>query len=258
MQEIDKFTQVAYLNAAAVRGDSRVIETEELAYVITPSSLERWYNAVSRCLLPPDRFDEINQLIEQFGDSNFNWHLWPDSSPQLLDFLVHKLRFQEIGTASFLTKTLKVELKSYIPRNQIVPLSDSTFDSYLQAKMHAWNNSADQISEIEKAALYSMNNPKHSTFVLLENRRVLAAVSSYSDSNCAYLRGDFVVPEHRGRGLYKELIQFRETELIKSQIHTLAVIADEETSAPIYKKMNYSFKGKIRVLAKKHSRWVSL
>jgi hypothetical protein len=258
--DLVNFTQLAYLNSAAVMSDSRVVDTVDWGYLMTPSAKDRWLNAVARCRLSPRRFAEIRDLANAFDrwGINFNWHHWPDSHPDLLNFLLKDLGLVRIADGDFLTKAIEQNSASTPGSKDIVALDESNFDSYIRAKMLGWNNGPQQKTEIEIAARHLMKDPRNQTWVLVQNGEVVGAASSHNDGKAAYLRGDFVVPDLRGKGFYRRLIEFRERALLAKGVHSLTVIADRETSAPIYKKMNYAIQGEVHVLARKKTQWVSL
>lgn len=260
MKSLELFTQHAYLTTAAVRDDSKIIESPEMAYLITPSCSERWMNSVVRCTYKYESFNEIRQVTNVFDHEgiNFNWHLWPSSNSKLAAFLENSLGMLSLGTGKFFTKLISKNSGSPHEDSVVAPLAEKYFDRYIDAKMCGWGNSSNQRHEIEAAARRLMKDPRNSTFLLLMNEVVVAAVSSFAQDGCAYLRGDFVVPEYRGKGFYKKLIKFRELELARTGIRWLTTIADVGSSAPIYQKMDYSDQGDISFFARKKSLWVSL
>lgn len=251
----EKFTQHAYLQTAAVRSDSQVEVSEAIAFVRTPSSPERWMNSVVRMLHPPERFSEVDALCARFekNDANFNWHVWPSSHPKLLAYLTQKKGLVNLGCCDFLTKPADSEKAGFLE-----PLSEGNLSAYLDAKLLGWGNDPKWREEMERAARFLMRDPRNHTGLLKHSGRVIGAVSSHCESEFAYLRGDFVIPEFRGRGLYREMILTREATLKHCGIKTLCVIADESSSSPIYRKLGYQKRNEIVVLAKRKTSWVSL
>lgn len=212
-------------------------------------------NSVVRMLHAPEQFSEVDAICQRFEKNkcNFNWHLWPSSHPKLLECLTKEKGLVVIGSCDFLTKAVSSGLAE-----PLEALSNENLAEYLDAKLVGWGNDAKWRPEMELAARALMKDPRNRTDLLRVTGRVVGAVSSYSENGFAYLRGDFVIPEHRGRGLYRKMILAREADLAQRGVKTLCVIADESTSSPIYQKLGYAKQNEIVILAKRKSPWISL
>src|SRR4051812_14991380 len=122
MNEIEIFTQNAYLETAAVRPDSKIYNSRSLAFVNCESCKEGWLNAVVRATQTPDRFNELRELINNFDRQqiNFVWHLWSSSHKDLLSFLTQEMKLIKTGNADVLVKHLETPSFTSVD-NEVAP-----------------------------------------------------------------------------------------------------------------------------------------
>jgi GNAT superfamily N-acetyltransferase len=168
------------------------------------------------------------------------------------------MNMHRLGSLDFICKPLKTS--ELVLQNDVgfKELSPETFEDYVTAKMAGWNNTPQWQSEIEQAARVAFEDSRQTTILLILDSRIVGAVGSFIAGDTAYLRGDFVVPEFRGRGLYRKLITYREQVLSSLGVKLLTVLADQETSSPIYQKLGYAKTAEIALLSRQRSPWVSL
>lgn len=261
MESLEQFTQRAYLATAAVWSDSQVMDSPSLAYVSSAGSPERWSNAVVRCLYGPKDFFKIKTLSEEFDRRaiNFNWHLWPSSHPELYTFLTNEIGLVNIGQGLAITKHLSTDdTEAESSPTEIVPLNAQLLDQYVEAKIIGWPTPATLRPQIREAAQKFLANAQNETFVLCRIKKVVAALSAYTENEKGYLRGSFVIPEFRGQGLFGQLLRHCEKTLARKSIALLVGIANQDTSAAACLKNQYKVFGEISVLARKKSPWLSL
>jgi hypothetical protein len=261
MKKNAAFTQKAFLKTAALFNDSEICEDAELAYVRSRDFPERYANAIVRCLLPPQDFGKLTARLNSVyfeHKINFNWHLWPSSHSKLLDFATGELGMVRIGAGEALFKDLSSSTEPTTQSSSVSPLLPEDVEEYITAKMIGWGNDHHFRELIKSTTLKLVSDVRHKTLLLREELQIVGAVSSFAEGKHAYLRGDFVIPTCRGRGVYRQLIRAREAALFNEGIKTLTTLADEDTSAPIFRKLGYRGMGKVHVLAVKPSLWVSL
>lgn len=265
MQSVERFTQSAYLRTAAINLDSKIFESDQLSYVQSFSAPERWFNSVVRLTRDPRSFKEVQDLIQEFDSKNinFNWHVWHSTAPQnLIPFLINEVEMTAMGKVDFLKKELHPVQENFRVLEDlstcIFRLDSQFLDRYVDAKVKGWKSRTEDKSEIERAAMKHLEDPRNDTYVFMRQSQVIGAVGSFSDSQMAYLRGDFVIPEFRNQGFYKKLIRYREAALSAKGITHLTVLADPDSSSPIYQKLNYNKLSEISIFARKKSAWLSL
>jgi len=260
VKNLSDFTQLAYLKSAAIRPDAELHCDARLAYLLTPSRPERWYNGFARCHYGPEDFDKLAKLTQDLKKRgiNFNWHLWTGSShPALYEFLTQRVGMVSVARGQFLSKAI-VPTASAAHGTHLRPLGPEHLEDFVRAKMLGWGNAPEHAAEIRAAAAHALGDPRHVSLGLWQGARLVAAVSAYCENHLAYLRGDFVLPECRGRGHYRELLSYREAFLAARGVRHLTGIADESTSEPILRRQGYEIHETIRVLALRPTPWVSL
>ncbi|HVJ64792.1 MAG TPA: GNAT family N-acetyltransferase [Bdellovibrionota bacterium] len=260
MKNLSDFTQLAYLKSAAIRPDAEVHSDARLAYLLTPSRPERWYNGFSRCHYGPEDFETLARLTLDLKKRgiNFNWHLWTGSShPALYEFLTQRVGMVPVARGQFLSKEITPDTIATSDFD-MRPLGPEHLEDFVRAKMLGWGNTDEVRAEVRAAAEYHLGDPRNVSLGLWQDSHLVAAVSAYCENHMAYLRGDFVLPDLRGRGLYRELVAYREAFLAARGVRYLTGIADESSSEPILRRQGYEIHESIRVLALRPTPWVSL
>lgn len=213
--------------------DLEVIERPGWLQIVTPSITTGGLNEVIYSLLDERDADPvIDHAIAMYRDRGlkFRWNAGPGSGPaDLGDRLAHR------GLTLSLGRGMARSTDSTSPGN-VALVDHSTVGEFTRVMAEGWNS--------DPAALLAIHQ-----HVLVEGRQFLflaydqgvpAATASYvACERSAYLIGGVVLPAHRGRGLYRALVQARLAHAHARGLMVATSHAREATSAPILGKLGF-------------------
>lgn len=261
LSQHEEFTQYAYLNSVGIFPDSKISISAEVSYAKCNSVPDRWANCIAKCRFPESNFNQVDDLIFYFESDNINvnWHLWPSSDKNLLPYL-EKKNFVNIGTGCALAKVPSQFNSNHLTNKNynFHPIFLNDVERYVEAKITSWQNCTSQKSLILAATKTILNDKRNYIFILRNNEKIIAGTSAFIENNCVYLKGSFVLPDYRKKGIYNQLISLKEHFFKDYDIKYFVTIADLKASAPILIKNGYQEISKLSILAKYKTPWVSL
>ena len=260
INKICKKTQEMYLKAAALYPDSHLNIDEKISYVTSVSGQGRWANAVVDLNTFEDEIDsELKLLMNsyvKFG-INFNWQSWSiNPNFKKINASLNEKGFKYLGELQCLYHGLKQSNPTHTEL-QFEYVNQENYLDFLSAKIKGWHCPKDLQNELDYLIRAELEDHRHWCFLIKTNGSHCGAGNMFVDSKWAYLRGDCVIPECRGKGYYKDFIHFRLEELTNSGYEHAVTIADSGTSAPIFKKCGFEFISKIDLWALQAGPWVT-
>ncbi len=182
----------------------------------------------------------IAEVLAFFGDTPFNWHVGPSSTPP---DLIDQLRAHGLVVGArprMMTATLPLAGAWHLASVRIVEIADEeTARASLVLARH-------EGAELERALAERL------AYVRLPSRRggylvaylgdvpVANAGYRYSrDGRCLYLTGAETVAAYRGRGIYQALVAHRARVAAARGCALVSILANTETSAPILSRRSF-------------------
>lgn len=241
---------VASRRAFVPMPDTRVVERPGWMQIVTPSLPQGGLNEVCLAVLSPAEADAvIDATIASYRDLGvrFRWTIGPDSAP---DDLAARLQARGLTPEIVWGVARPIEgLPLSAPAGvSIEPVDEGNIHAFTEVMARGW--------EMDPAPLLAF----HRRILAVDSKRVpmqlarldgepagAAAVALLPRS--AYLMGAVVLPEHRGRGLYRALVGSRLHEAARNGCTLATTQARADTSHPILRRLGFRDVCRLTMLA---------
>lgn len=182
----------------------------------------------------------IAEVLAFFGDTPFNWHVGPSSSPSdLIDRL--GARDLVIGARPrMMTATLPLAGSWRAADVRIVEVADEA--SARASLVLARHEGAELERALTERLAYVRLSSRRGGYLVayLGDEPVANAGYRFSrDGRCLYLTGAETVAAYRGRGIYQALVAHRARMAAERGCSLLSILANTETSAPILARREF-------------------
>jgi len=193
----------------------------------------------------------IGELLAFFGDTAFNWHVGPSSSPgDLVDRLVS---YGLVLVAQPRMMTISLPLDDVWPRNSELRIVEVATPKMARISLQLAHHGPAQIErDVAERMTYLGVPSRRGGFLVAYLGDVPVANAGYrysADGRCLYLTGAETVEEFRGRGIYKTLIAHRAARAVERGCVLASILAHTETSAPILERHGFADHGPLPRLA---------
>lgn len=249
-------SEVAHLLAAASwrSADAVVVDRPDWFQVTTPSSRQRHRNGVYRAVLDPDDADaRIAEVVAGYRarGAGARWIVGPSCRPlDLADRLVRH-GFRPDGDADAMVADLDA-LAIPVPDDvQVEPIGPDGLDDYLDAMMRGWSQppAARAAFAADLRETWTSGEPKPACFLARIGGHPAGTAAARFVGDVVVLQGASVVPDLRGRGVFRALLQRRIAEARGRGARRALVFAHTETSAPILARLGFSRVARFRYFA---------
>jgi GNAT superfamily N-acetyltransferase len=239
---------------AMLRPDSRVIERPGWHQVITPSAPGTLFNEIVLSQVEPEDADRvIDEVVAMYLAIGHpvKWCVGPWTRPA--DF---GDRLARRGFTSWEIRGMVCETSLTIGRPQDVTVhqvDEATVEPYVALMLRGWSLPPDQAPlEIESHLAALRARPREAHFFAAEVAGTTVGTTGLIlRGDYAYLVGAQVLPEFRGRGIYRALVAARLAFLTRHGISLAVTHAREATSAPILDRLGFEtvFRSRCYLLA---------
>jgi GNAT superfamily N-acetyltransferase len=193
----------------------------------------------------------IDALLEFFGDTAFNWHVGPSSSPR--DLVNRLVSHGLLPVAEPRMMTITLPLPDDWPVNSEVRVVDVADAEIARLGLRlAHHDSPDIERDLVERMRYLGLPSRRGGFLVAYIGDVPVANAGYrysSDGRCVYLTGAETVEQFRGRGVYKTLIAHRAAKAVDRGCVLASILAHTRTSAPILARRGFADHGPLPRLA---------
>ncbi len=193
----------------------------------------------------------IEELHAFFGDTAFNWHVGPSSSPS--DLVNRLVSHGLVLVAQPRMMTISLPLPddwAVDPAVRIVEVADLEL---VRVSLQLAHHGPQHIErDVAERMTYLRVPSRRGGFLVAQFGDLPVANASYrysSDGRCVYLTGAETVEGFRGRGVYKTLIAHRAAQAVKHGCVVASILANTETSAPILARHGFADHGPLPRLA---------
>ncbi|WP_266215347.1 GNAT family N-acetyltransferase [Paraliomyxa miuraensis] len=221
--------------------DTRVIERPGWMQLVTPSLRDGGMNEVCLAVLDPDEADAvIDATLAEYRDLGirFRWNVGPDSAPSDLvaRLLARGLRAETtIGLAG-----ATAGLTTAPPAGVTVePVDETNVEVFTDVMARGWDMDPTPLLAFHQRILDTARERVPMHLARLDGRPAGTAAGAMFQRS-AYLMGAVVLPEARGRGLYRALVAARAELAVARGIRLLTTHARSTTSAPILMRLGFS------------------
>jgi hypothetical protein len=240
IEEVEKATVAAIWR----RPDTVVDVRPGWVQVFTPSSKQFWFNGVVKSTLKPNEAPRIvAETVEMYrkAGKHFRWNVGPSAAPANLDALL--LREGLKDEYGCLGMVISVDALNAQPNPKVIVQRTTlaTVPDYVKASVAGWNNTDEAAREMLVDLTRSLKDPNHRTlyFHAYLDGEPAASGALLPIETSGYLLGSSVVTKFRKQGVYQSLVAERIKVLRTMGIPLASILAMENTSAPICKKMGF-------------------
>ncbi|MCO4762307.1 MAG: GNAT family N-acetyltransferase [Myxococcales bacterium] len=232
-------TFTAPLNARFERADTQVIEREGWSQVLTPSMPMIWRNTVGLSVLPSDANVDrvIDDTLAQYGAHNLpvRWLVGPPTRP--LD-MAARLRGRQPEEHQL--RGMCVDVDAPIPHPDGVNVRQielTDLDAWNDVTSRGWESPPTE--RVRDDWAWAIGQKERQFFIARVNGQLAGSAATVICPKVGYLIGAQVLPQFRGRGVYRALLAARLKRLrgVRQVATTQALV---ETSAPILRRLGFT------------------
>lgn len=220
--------------------DTRVVERPDWMQLVTPSLRDGGMNEVCLAVLTPDEADAlIDQTLAEYRDLGirFRWTVGPDSAPADLVARLQSRGLQPETAIGLACPT--ADLTEHLPPGvSIEPVDEANVEAYTEVMAVGWGMDPAPLLAFHHQILDSERERVPMHFARLDGRPAGSAAMALQPRS-AYLMGAVVLPELRGRGLYRALVTARASHAARLGLSLATSHARASTSAPILIRLGF-------------------
>ncbi|HEY1816843.1 MAG TPA: GNAT family N-acetyltransferase [Kofleriaceae bacterium] len=228
---------VAPRRTFSVLSDTRVIERGGWLQIITPSSKLVSLNQVIYSALANDEADEaIGEAVAMYRELGlrFRWNAGPGSAPADLGARLERHGLVASWGRGMVRRIASAPVAS---DDRVVEVEARTIDDFTAVVAAGWGADAAPLDAIHRQQLAE---GRTGLFVAYDDGMPAAAAAYHACSRSAFFIGGVVLPAHRGRGLYRALVETRIAHVQRRGFALATTHARESTSAPILERLGFT------------------
>ena len=190
---------------------------------------------------------KIDELLEFFGDTPFNWHVGPSSTPADLEARLTRRGLTVTARPRMMTIDLPLERDWPVNADvRVVEVEDA--DAARAGLRLAHHEGGELERDLTERMAYLALPGRRGGFLVAYIGEAPVANASYRysrDGRCIYLTGAETVETLRGRGVYKTLVAYRAARAAARGCLMAAILANSDTSAPILARRGFADHGEL-------------
>jgi GNAT superfamily N-acetyltransferase len=219
-----------------LRADTRVVERPGWYQLITPSDPSPSLNEILFSSLGDDADEVIDRTVAEYAEQNlaFKWCLGPWSQPHDLGD-----RLAARGFISWRARAMvcSPDLELAIPEGASVERAlPDALEIYLDVTARGWEMPPAAIDHLRRALV---GIPAQWFVARWRGEPAGSAATFLKDDGSAYLLAAVVLPEFRGRGIYRALLAGRLAAARDAGVDLVTTQAREQTSAPMLEHLGF-------------------
>lgn len=224
------------------RGDypgSEIIERPDWFQIITPSFRQGGLNEVSFAQIDDDIDATIDATIARYASLGlrFRWAVTPDSRPADLGERLARRGLTAEPSALMVAATADLHIDP--PADITVSLVDAgNLETYVAINAAGWGVDPGPMLDFHRHLLAHPGGINH-CFLAEHDGRPVGAANYAALERSAYFMGAVVLPEHRGRGVYRALLAARLRHAAARGLPLVTTQARLTTSAPILAALGF-------------------
>lgn len=238
---LDEVSTCSY-GAHLVRPDTRVIERPDWYQVITPSADHHTLNEVVYSRLCADEADGVIDETIAVYDSHgvpYKWCVWPHTEPFDMGERLERRGLERWDALGMVCDPAALDLGPPNPSIEIRELTSiEELDLYADVMARGWELDADQ-ARADLRAGFTGGRHDRRCFLAVRDGEPAASAAYMLRERSGYLMGAVVLPEHRGAGIYRQLIRARLDDMARRGLDLATTLARGHTSAPMLTHMGF-------------------
>lgn len=208
----------------------------------TPSFKHGGINEVSWAVLPDTEVEaRVVETQREYAQDNLQWRwvLGPDSGPSTLGAVLAERGGQPIELAAMWRSSEDLVVPPPPGALELLRVGPAEVEDYVQVLAQGWGLDAGPLLEFKQRVLAAHRETHPMWLARFEGRPAAVANAAWL-SHALYLQGSVVLPEFRGRGLYRTLVALRLAEARRRGCPRVTVRARADSSAPILAELGFS------------------
>jgi len=240
----------AVLGAHLPRPGLTVIERPGWYQVITPSSVTAMNNEVILSAIPSDEVERvIDETIAGYRahGAAFKWCVGPWSAPDDLGERLSRRGFRSWAVRGMACEPAAIAIA--VPADVTTELvTEASLVPHVAAVVRGWAHPASDVDFLLGAHRERLRSGESALFnAWCRGELVGTAGFLRKPDGSAYMAGAQVFDAHRGRGVYRALLEARLARLRELGISLATTHAREQTSAPILERLGFETVFRYRV-----------
>lgn len=220
--------------------DTRVIERPGWMQLVTPSLRDGGMNEVCWAMLTPEEADAvIDETLAGYRELGirYRWTIGPDSAPADLE---RRLTARGLVPEHGLGLACPIEaLPSGLPAGITVePVDEANVEAFTEVMARGWGMGVAPLLAFHRRIL-AIARDRVPMFLARVDGQPAGSAAVALLPRSAYLMGAVVLPEHRGKGAYRALIDARARQAARRGLTLLTSHARASTSAPILGRLGF-------------------
>lgn len=243
MHHADKVAEtfLAPVGSELPADDLRVIERDGWYQTITPSTKSTQGNEVVYSRVAASAAERVaRETMDGYAalELPFKWCVGPLTEPADFGAVLERLGFDH-----WLGRGMAVEPQrwAYSPHAGVAieRVTPATFDDYYATLVRGWANEVREADSWRRSMLRALDRGRHYMYVARVDGMPVGTAGMIVKPRSVYLVGGNVLESHRGRGIYRALIDERLREASELGVTLAVTQAREATSAPILEKLGF-------------------
>lgn len=232
-----------WTEAAWRRPDSIVIDTKEWFQITTPSSQNSQMNGIYRSHITTEVDQKIQGIIDHYKKtgSSFRWlktnETYPDDLGTSLEKHGLKKAFTAFGLISDAHSLMNMNADDVVVR----PTKSEEAHDWVRTSALGWDNYPLDEKELLKDVSRVMNDPSTSyIYYSAFYKGQMVGTATLRMGQSAHLFGGAVLPEFRGKGIYRAMIAERARFALTKNVSLMTTHGISTTSAPILLNLGFT------------------
>lgn len=242
MNRATKIEEVALapIGCAILSRDTQVIERAGWYQTITPSTGTTQGNEVVWSQIAAGDVERVvDETIAQYAVHRvpFRWCVNPLTEPSSVGATL-----EARGFTSHIGRGMAIEPRRWVPREAAVTVekvSEANLADYYDAWSRGWETTSPDPDEWCAEHARALATGRFHFYLARVDGQAAGTAGFVTKPRCAYLVGGNVLPQFRGNGVYRALLDVRFAELRTRGVELAVTHAREATSAPILEKLGF-------------------
>lgn len=230
----------APLGGLMLEPDSRIVQGAGWYQVITPSVKDPSLNEVIVSRIEDREADQrVAEVFSQYEEvgTEFKWSIGPMSNTSAIE---PKISWRALDSWGFRGMFIDSNTVVKCPEDLVVErVHNGNFDQFIDIYLSGWGLEKFRTAAEIKFLAVTKPESMQRYFLVKKSGLPIASAGTILKSDCGYLVGAVVLPDFRGSGAYRALLQHRLADLKRCNRVFAVTYAREATSAPILTKIGF-------------------
>jgi len=221
----------------------------DLYQITTPSEKASWANSVIHSNFDGlEHRERIATIIQNYRalEVSFKWHIGPGHGLGNLQAVLEEFGLQHKFDCLGMVRSTELLVGKVNPQIEVENIPSKKAKDFVAATMGGWNLPATYHESMCKNVLRQIEGGIAEYFVARDNGRPVGSGILTMFGGFGYLKRGSVVPEYRGKGVFKALMAKRLEVLRDRGISTVLVLAKSDTAAPRCERFGFKTKSRIQ------------